>query len=222
MIPFASWFACRCFEFLRHQPRRREPSSRARPVVILQRYPLSYPHPSSLPTMRRSVRTPDVLDLNISGDEEEQHRIQLEHNLQNTELSLRLSSLDDNESIEYPRHYSGRTSPEFSYMQNKSYDDAGPHAWSYRTGDDEEGLNPYVGQHTVSTAAHHASAVTLSAGLYGRRGRGAEVSISGAEYDPERPIQNIIAGVDSKLSMFDLDPSRSRYNVCHFNFLMGA
>ncbi|KAJ7607022.1 hypothetical protein DFH06DRAFT_1380346 [Mycena polygramma] len=38
------------------------------------------------------------------------------------------------------------------------------HAWSYRMGDDEDGISPYGGD-TVSTAAHHASALALSAGL---------------------------------------------------------
>ncbi|KAK7464652.1 hypothetical protein VKT23_005859 [Stygiomarasmius scandens] len=152
----------------------------------------------------------------IDGDEIEQHRIQLEHNLQDTEYSLHLSSRDgeeDHDSIEYPRHNSGPTPfSDFSII-HRSFDGDTHHGWSYRTGDDDEGINPY-GQETLSTAAHHASALTISAGL-GLGGRGArrDASISGAEYDPDRPLHNIINGVDSKLSLFDVEPSRSKYSA---------
>ncbi|KAG6336271.1 hypothetical protein ID866_2825 [Astraeus odoratus] len=43
--------------------------------------------------------------------------------------------------------------------------------------------------------AHHASAVTITAGL-GRNPR-REPSMSGAEYDPDRPLQDIMAGMDT-------------------------
>ncbi|KAK0201843.1 hypothetical protein DFS33DRAFT_1386145 [Desarmillaria ectypa] len=168
--------------------------------------------------MKKQSRA-QVLDLTIRGDELEHDRIQLEHNLQRTDLSLQLSSQDGefnhNDSIEYPRHSSNPASlPEFRSYIHRSGDDFDSdfnHAWSYRTGDDddEEGVNPYGGE-TMSTAAHHASGLTLSAGL-GARGHRRDVSLSGAEYDPERPLRDIIAGVDSKLSVFDMDPSRSRY-----------
>ncbi|KAG7442993.1 uncharacterized protein BT62DRAFT_904157 [Guyanagaster necrorhizus] len=168
--------------------------------------------------MKKQPRA-QVLDLTIRGDELEHDRIQLEHNLQRTDLSLQLSSqdgeLNHNDSIEYPRHNSNPASlPEFRSYIHRSGDDLDNdfnHAWSYRTGDedDEEGINPYVGE-TMSTAAHHASGLTLSAGL-GGGGHRRDVSLSGADYDPERPLRDIMAGVDSKLSLFDMDPSRSRY-----------
>ena len=69
----------------------------------------------------------------------------------------------------------------------------------------------------MSTAAHHASALTLSAGLGGGRGHRREVSLSEAEYDPDRPLYDMIAGVDSKLSVFEMDPSKSRYPVSNIN-----
>lgn len=166
----------------------------------------------------------------IHGDELEHDRIQLEHNLlHNTDLSLHLSSqTSDREhnydsSVEYPRHNSA---PEpFGVNGFASFDGdnfAGDmdshsqlHAWSYRTvEDDDEGINPY-GRESMSTAAHHASALTLSAGLRGR-GSGArrDMSLSGAEYDPERPLGAIIAGVDSRFSMLaDQSKSKSRYQV---------
>ncbi|TRM61107.1 hypothetical protein BD626DRAFT_502750 [Schizophyllum amplum] len=148
------------------------------------------------------------LDVSILPDDGlERNRRQLEHNLQQTDLSFHLSDSD----VEYPRHSSNHLD-QFNSFENRSHFDADPmHGWSYRTNDDE-GIDPY-GHGTLSTAAHHASVLTLSAGLGGRRQNGRrEVSISGAEYDPERPLQDMIAGVDARLSAYDLDPSRSKYH----------
>ncbi|KAJ7505466.1 hypothetical protein B0H11DRAFT_1978869 [Mycena galericulata] len=163
--------------------------------------------------MKRHTKSP-VLDISIRGDRLEHDRIQLEHNLQHTDLSLHLSSNDD-DTLEYPRHNAAPSAfPDFISFDHHSRDGDGDihsqiHAWSYRTGDDEDGISPYGGE-TVSTAAHHASALTLSAGLGGRAGR-RETSLSGAEYDPDRPLHDMMAAVDPKLSIFDMDPSRSRY-----------
>lgn len=182
--------------------------------------------------MRTVTRTVSPLRAGpIHGDELEHHRIQLEHNLQHTDLSLHLSSQPDSEheqatehnydsSVEYPRHNSG---PEqFAVNAFASFDGdnfvgdmdshSHIHAWSYRTADDDDGINPYGGE-SISTAAHHASALTLSAGLRGHPGGRRDVSLSGAEYDPDRPLGDMIAGVDSRFSMFDVDPSKSRYQV---------
>ncbi|KAF8839562.1 hypothetical protein BDN67DRAFT_905345 [Paxillus ammoniavirescens] len=154
-------------------------------------------------------------EFSIPGDELEHHRIQLENNLQNTDLSLHLSSVPDtddgdNESVEYPRHNSasehlGLVSFEQLSRENIDFDGHSHlHAWSLH---DDEGINPYDAQ-TISTVAHHASAVTITAGL--ARGGRREPSISGAEYDPERPLQDIMAGMGSKLSMGDMY-SHSKY-----------
>ncbi|KZT28902.1 hypothetical protein NEOLEDRAFT_1129163 [Neolentinus lepideus HHB14362 ss-1] len=159
--------------------------------------------------MRRAT---EHLSFSIRGDEQEHHRILLENNLQHTDLSLHLSSTpgdaSDDYSVEYPRHHSG-PSPSDGYMsfRSRDADDFDPGAWSYPTAD-EEGISPYGGE-TISTAAHHASALTLSAGLPGRETR-RDPSISGTEYDPDRPIGDMIAALDSKMSLFDVDPSRSR------------
>ncbi|KAG8214777.1 hypothetical protein J3R82DRAFT_9913 [Butyriboletus roseoflavus] len=137
-------------------------------------------------------------EFSIPGDELEQHRIQLEHNLQNTDLSLHLSSVQDddagdNDSLEYPRHDSvPEDFPAFASFdrysrENLDLDASHIRAWSIH---DDEGIAPYDVR-TMSTAAHHASAVTITAGL-GRGGR-REPSINGAEYDPERPLQDILA-----------------------------
>jgi hypothetical protein len=162
-------------------------------------------------------RTPLRFDISITGDEQEQSRIQLEKNLLHTDLSLHLSSTHDEYSVEIPRHQSSVPAP-FSAFD--SIDRSGDaldlddglsqlQAWSYRTGEDDEGIHPFVGAETLSTAAHHASALTLSAGLAGR-GERRDVSLSGAEYDPERPLQDLIAGISTKLNLFDTEKEPSR------------
>jgi hypothetical protein len=63
---------------------------------------------------------------------------------------------------------------------------------------------------SLSTAAYHASAVTLDAGLGPDRGDDTQ---SGAELDPERPLQNIMAEAE-RLSMFGNNTtSKSIHNV---------
>jgi hypothetical protein len=164
-------------------------------------------------------RTPLKFDISIAGDEQEQSRIQLEKNLLHTDLSLHLSSTHDY-SVENPRHQSSVSVP-FSAFDSidRSRDaldlDEGlsqPHAWSYRTGEDDEGVHPFVGGETLSTAAHHASALTLSAGL-GGRGERRDISLSGAEYDPERPLQDLIAGIGTKFTSFNPEKGPSRHAV---------
>ncbi|CAK5269805.1 unnamed protein product [Mycena citricolor] len=175
--------------------------------------------------MRRHARGPvldnPVMDLSIQGDKLEHDRIQLEQNLQHTDLSLHLSSQDD-DTVEYPRHNSAPSAfHEFVSFDRHSRDydqdmQSQIHAWSYGAGaDDDEGISPYG--ETLSTAAHHASALTLSAGLGGRRGK-RDASLSGAEYDPERPLHDMMAAVDPKLSIFDADPSRSHYEHVYESF----
>lgn len=165
--------------------------------------------------MPRKSRAQVLDDIHIHGDELEQDRIQLERTLQHNNHSR---FQDDEYSVEYPRHNSGPLSEHGSFIRRPGtdfYEGDIHNAWSYRTGDDDEGL--YVGQTTMSTAAHHASAVTLSAGLGRGRAARRDISLSGAEFDPDRPLDRIIGGADSKLSMFDMDPSRSRYTVRQFS-----
>ncbi|KAL0960815.1 hypothetical protein HGRIS_005834 [Hohenbuehelia grisea] len=169
--------------------------------------------------MTRASRRQHILNFSIAGDDLEQHRIQLENDLQQTEHSFHLSSTPDlasqdgdQQSLEYPRHAPQPINdfPSFSHRSLEYFDEdhSQMHPWSYRTGDDEDGINPYAAE-SMSTAAHHASAVTISAGLGGRGRR--DISMSGAEYDPDRPIQGMLSGVASKISAFDVEPSRSRY-----------
>jgi len=165
--------------------------------------------------MKSMKSTTPSLDFRICGDKLEQDRIELEQNLLHTDLSLHLSDTDDGSSVEYPRHNSGP-------HPFHNFDSFEPHACGYPERDsygflhhsfyrdDDGGINPYAGE-TVSTAAHHASALTLSAGLAGRAGR--NISSSVAEYDPDRPLQDIIIGTNDKLHLLDDDPSKVDYNV---------
>ncbi|KAG1749342.1 hypothetical protein EDB19DRAFT_1904857 [Suillus lakei] len=158
-------------------------------------------------------RPSTTFEFSIPGDELEQYRIQLEQQIQNTDLSLHLSSSQgDDDSIEYPRHNSNHSLGFASFEQPSQHFDydapSGLHAWSTH---EDDGVNPYAGE-TVSTIGHHASAVTIGAGL-GGRGQRREISLSGAEYDPERPLQDMIAGMDSRISI--LEPhSKSRQTPC--------
>ncbi|KAI0755192.1 hypothetical protein C8Q80DRAFT_1248305 [Daedaleopsis nitida] len=171
---------------------------------------------------RRSAQ----LDFSIRGDEQEQQRMRLEYNLQHTDLSLHLSSTPDEYSdVEYPRHASV-TSPPFSAFasfDHRSGDEYDPHeqsrfqAWSYHS---EDGIPPSAGE-SLSTAAHHASALTISAGLGGGRGARRDISLSGAEYDPERPLQGIMAGIAGRFKSFDANSTKSRQiSVAEFDPLV--
>ncbi|KAH9058994.1 hypothetical protein EDB83DRAFT_2548255 [Lactarius deliciosus] len=163
-------------------------------------------------------KAPPKFDISIAGDEQEQSRIQLEKNLLHTDLSLHLSSTHDDFSVENPRHHSSVSAPFSAFNSIDPSRDALDmdegisqlHAWSYRTGEDDEGVRPFVGGETLSTAAHHASALTLSAGLAGR-GERRDVSLSGAEYDPDRPLQDLIAGMGSQFSLLGADQAPSRH-----------
>lgn len=158
-------------------------------------------------------RPSTTFEFSIPGDELEQSRIQLEQQIQNTDLSLHLSSSQgDDDSVEYPRHNSNHSLGFASFEQPSQHFDydapSGLHAWSTH---EDEGVNPYVGE-TVSTIGHHASAITIGAGL-GGHGQRREISLSGAEYDPDRPLQDMIAGMDSRISI--LEPhSKSRQMPC--------
>ncbi|TEB30524.1 hypothetical protein FA13DRAFT_1733395 [Coprinellus micaceus] len=173
--------------------------------------------------MRRHTKGP-TFDLSIHRDELEHDRRQLENRLKsNASIPAPPPASDDDEdyyhyhqnsSVEHPRHVSGDMhQPDFPSFAHRSREhmreeDSHMHmGWSYRTADEDEGVNPYGGE-TMSTAAHHASAITLNAGLGGGRGARRDISMSGAEYDPDRPLNQIMAGV-GRMSMFD-EQSKSK------------
>ncbi|KAH8989592.1 hypothetical protein EDB86DRAFT_2942000 [Lactarius hatsudake] len=160
-------------------------------------------------------RAPPKFDISIAGDEQEQ-----------SHLSLHLSSTHDDFSVENPRHHSSVSAPFSAFNSIDPSRDALDmdegisqlHAWSYRTGEDDEGVRPFVGGETLSTAAHHASALTLSAGLAGR-GERRDVSLSGAEYDPDRPLQDLIAGSGQSIQFTWLLIKLRRDMLCAFLLL---
>ena len=171
------------------------------------------------------------MSFEICGDEQEKHRIELEHNLQNTEFSFHVSTDDErglprrrqiDSSVEYPRHMSEPSLAEYPSFAHRSREHSmgddmhSPHhAWSHRTGEDEDGVSPF-GAETMSTAAHHASAVTISAGLGGgRTARTRDPSLSGAEYDPDRPLHAMISGVNVDPDLLKSKQVRGMSNVLH-------
>lgn len=209
----------------RVQVERRAPSgssslvSAVRFLVLPCSPPPRTPAPS-LPcdtSAREMSRRSSALELSIHGDQLEQERIQLEHNLQHTDLSLHLSSShDDYSDVEYPRHnsvpspisgflsFEQRSPDGFDPVEHSQYN-----AWSMRSFNDDNTVNPYEGG-TISTAAHHASALTLSAGLGGRPGRRGDVSLSGAEYDPERPLHGIMSSMNGHPLSLQADTIKSK------------
>ena len=167
--------------------------------------------------------------LSSTSDDEQQKQQQHQHHHSKVrQHHRRKNNNNPNESsVEYPRHLSEPSFHEFSSIVRSTTgdhyadEDSQLHPWSYRIGNDEEGINPYGGGDTISTAAHHASALTLSAGLGGGRGARRDASLSGAEYDPERPLHAMIAGVNSKHSMFDFDRStKSKVQVMFYYSLL--
>lgn len=164
-----------------------------------------------------------AFDFSIAGDALEQHRIQLERNLQQTaDISLHLSSTPDESDVELPRHISDPHSHSYSGMASFDIhrsrdgfdaDETGHYQpWSMRTGDEEEGI-PAYGE-TLSTVAHHASHLTLTAGLGGRGGGRRDASMSGAEYDPDRPVNAMAAGIASNARRYaDMDSTKSKHYV---------
>lgn len=147
----------------------------------------------------------------IRGDRLEQSRIRLERDIDNNIPSPPSMSsgnptdvdYDDISSVDFARHNSH---PQASFHSFEHLSHLDSDFYSRHGDDDSIALDPDLG-HTMSTAAHHASALTLSAGLRGRStyhhtpGR---ASSSGAEFDPERPLQEIL---DSRMvdgiSLFD-------------------
>lgn len=179
----------------------------------------------------------EVLEMSIVGDEEEQQRIELEHNLQDLSIQLSLSapsSASDAEAprrrsmfnggesetsleLEFPRHnphprdvsiFDGHASVH-PFSSGQDYDNSYNH-FSRQSFDDEY-AGPYHG-HTKSSMAHHTSAVTLSAGLKPHRRRGSyigDASLSGAEYDPDRPLDNVLK-MANDLSLLNMDTPRAQ------------
>lgn len=154
----------------------------------------------------------------IGFDRQEEDRIRLEQEIGGLSLDLEHST---SLSLEYGRH--GAPSPRFEGVASfarydsdleKSRDASArrSHRYqSFRTVDDS-----YDGGQTQSTAAHHASAVTVGAGLgYGNGARPLSRAGSGAEYDPDRELSSMLKR-RGRISLLDdttttvRDPSSTR------------
>lgn len=139
----------------------------------------------------------------IPGDHQEHSRIRLERDIDNNIPSPPSMSSPDVSSVDFARH-----NEHFSHLDSDFYS----------RHEDSLALDPELGQ-TMSTAAHHASALTLSAGLRGRSCTTGRVS---QEFDPERPLQDMLnSRIADGISIFDATKSKSR-NEVHTLLLFAA
>lgn len=146
------------------------------------------------------------MPLRIEGDQLEQHRIKLERDIANTIPSpptMSPGSVRDNEdedvsSVDFPRHNSNPRHSFHSFEHPSHFDSD---FYSRHGDEDSVALDPDLG-HTISTAAHHASALTLTAGLHGRNYTPGKSRQSNQEFDPDRPLQPMLNVADG-LSMLD-------------------
>ncbi|CAE7146329.1 unnamed protein product [Rhizoctonia solani] len=147
------------------------------------------------PNTRAGLRHGAPVEPPIGFDRQEEDRIRLEQEIGG--LSLDLEHSESSLSLEYGRH--GAPSPRFEGVASfarydsdleKSRDASarrGARYPSFRTADDS-----YDGGQTQSTAAHHASGVTVGAGLgYGNGARPVSRAGSG-EYDPDRELSSML------------------------------
>ncbi|KDQ09859.1 hypothetical protein BOTBODRAFT_58395 [Botryobasidium botryosum FD-172 SS1] len=168
--------------------------------------------------------TPNPAEWSIPGDPLEEERIRLENDIQNNLVnhSFEPSSCTQSAdySLEFARHDTGPNVSHYdafnSFVSRHHQSDPdqygheededsyrAPEMHSYRTVDADESLA--VGE-TMSTQHHHASAVTLGAGLGGGYGR--SPTRTGAEYDPDRQLQHLLEG-RGKGNISFLDDSRT-------------
>lgn len=146
------------------------------------------------------------MSLRIEGDQLEQHRIRLERDIASTipspptmsPGSVREDDEDDVSSVDLPRHNSNPRHSFHSFEHPSHFDSD---FYSRHGDEDSVALDPELG-HTMSTAAHHASALTLTAGLRGRDFTPGKSLQANQEFDPHRPLQPMLGAADG-LSMFN-------------------
>jgi len=113
---------------------------------------------------------------------------------------------DDISSVDIPRHNSNQHLS-FRSFEHPSHLDS--EVFSRHGDEDSLAMDPEFGL-TMSTAAHHASALTINAGLGGRHRSPSRANDSRAEFDPERPLQPMLSKkLTEGMSMFDTT-NRSR------------
>ena len=139
----------------------------------------------------------------VMGDDQEEQRKRLESEVTGRlrDLSLERSSTDH--SVEYPRH---APLPNASYAYPRSGGVAADH-----------GDNSLASPHdTFSTAAHHASNLTIRGGLCGRTD--ADSPSQNAEYDPDRQLDAMLRA-QYNLSILNESPSHIRFlpvGICSY------
>jgi hypothetical protein len=133
----------------------------------------------------------------VMGDDQEEQRKRLESEVTGRlrDLSLERSSADY--SVEYPRH---APLPNASYGYSR-YPTSGGVAVGV-------GDSPASTHDTFSTAAHHASNLTVRGGLRGRTE--ADSPSQNAEYDPDRKLDAMLRAQHG-LSSFNESPSHVRF-----------
>ncbi len=182
------------------------------------------------------------MDWSIPGDEQENQRIQLEQEMMSRVAHLAFdntSTHSTESSVEYPRHrepHDGPYSPHADAFPSFSMHE--PDDLSQLVQDDNEHIEPNLRsfQHTaddsamntgetLSTAYHHASAITLGAGL-GGGAFGRTPSRTGfSEFDPDRPLPNFPVKGGVKIALGEptiMDQStqhakQTRQTVCSFS-----
>ncbi|KAF8318980.1 hypothetical protein DL93DRAFT_2164691 [Clavulina sp. PMI_390] len=111
-------------------------------------------------------------------------------------------SFTDHDHTYSPHHPQSRHKPQ---LQKQHQHEHRPPTHEQEDGDE----TMLRGQETLSTAQHHASAITLGAGLIGPGGPGfnsrtpSRSNISAREFDPERKLPDLLATARIGLSMFD-------------------
>ena len=157
--------------------------------------------------MQANGRRGRHIDWSIPGDEQENERIRLEQDMMSRVAHLAFdntSTHSTESSVEYPRHresHDGPYSPHLNAFPSFSMREHRDLSQFVQDDNEHTALNLRSFQHTaddsamntgetLSTAQHHASAITLGAGL-GGGGFGRTPSRSGiTEFDPDRPLPN--------------------------------
>ncbi|KAG9084532.1 hypothetical protein FRC06_004046 [Ceratobasidium sp. 370] len=178
---------------------------------------------------RLSSRHTNPIEPPIGYDPQEEARIRLEQEIGGISLDLSRTG-SSSLSLEYGRH--GARSPRFegvpTFARYDSDLDRSREVSTRRSTRQNQSLrtfdDSFDGGHTQSTTAHHASALTVGAGLgYGGAPRSFSRAGSGVEYDPDRELSEMLKR-RGRISVLDdtnatRDRTRSAPNKKHSQHL---
>ncbi|KAG8736444.1 hypothetical protein FRC10_009315 [Ceratobasidium sp. 414] len=165
---------------------------------------------------RLSSRHTNPIEPPIGYDPQEEARIRLEQEIGGISLDLSRTG-SPSMSLEYGRH--GAPSPRFegvpSFARYDSDLERSRDASARRSARQNQSLrtfdDSFDGGHTQSTAAHHASALTVGAGLgYGGALRPLSRAGSGVEYDPDRELSEMLKRRGRVSVLDDTNTTRDR------------